>query len=198
MITSGSTHFSSEREAASGSAVYNSSMNDIATESSASALNGALADLERRVQVLEVKVAALPDAQKIEDHVTERVKASLPPPVDPSQPPSFRDIEIPIPSVQNVVATAKTTWLLFELFNELKAVFWTLFDRRYHMAWITRIVSIVLLALILLSPWWVPFAGGDNIVSRIWDKVAGLLMGLILFTVLSFETRRYKEWRKGR
>ena len=178
-------------------------MNDIAPDPS---VNGAallqnLAELERRVLALEAKVAAIPDPQQLEERVTQNVKAGLPPPpppVDPTRPPSFRDIEIPMPSVQTVVSTAKATWMLFEMVRELKMLFWMLFDRRYHMAWITRIVCIVLLLLILFSPWWVPLAGADNIASRIWDKVADVFLGLVLFTILSFETRRYKEWRQGR
>ena len=170
-------------------------MNDIAVES---AVDAKLAELDRRVGALETKVAALPDAQKIEEHVTERLKSKQAPPVDPTQAPSFKDIEIPIPSVQSVVKTAKATWLMFEIFGELRMLFWTLFDRRYHMAWFTRVVTIVLLVAILTSHWWAPFAVYDNFFSNLWDKLIDLFLGLILFVVLSFETRRYKEWRKLR
>ncbi len=148
-------------------------MNDIAIESSADAK---WAELESRVLALEGKVASLPDAKQIE----ERVKASLPPPANPIVPPSFKDIEIPIPSVQNVIAAAKTTWTTFEVLGELQAIFWTLFDRRYHMAWGTRIITIALVILILTSHWWAPF----------WSKVFDLALGLVLFIVLNFETRR--------
>jgi hypothetical protein len=155
-----------------------------------------LADLERRVQILEARIALLPDSEQIEERVTERVKANMPPPVDPSQSPGIRDLEIPIPSVQTVVNTAKATWLFFEMLGELRMLFWTLFDRRYHVAWITRFITIGLLILILTSQWWVPLAKVDYI-GGVLDKIADLLLGLILFTVLSFETRRYKEWRGG-
>lgn len=179
-------------------------MSDLSTEpssdgsASADAMLHALAELERRVHALESKVAAIPDSRQIEKHVTERDKASLPPPpVEPSQAPSFRDIEIPIPSAQSLVNTAKATWMLFEMLGELRMLFWTLFDRRYHMAWLTRFVTIAILFLILTSQWWVPLAKVDY-VGPVLDKVADLLLGLILFTVLSFETRRYKEWRSQR
>ncbi len=157
-----------------------------------------LADLERRVQMLEAKVALLPDSRQIEERVTERVKASMPPPapVDPTKAPGFRDIEIPIPSVQNVVAAARTGWAMWEMFAEMKAIFWTLFDRRYHMAWITRIITIGLVILILTSEWWVPLAKIEYI-GPVLDKIADLLLCLIMFTVLNFETRRYKQWRGG-
>jgi hypothetical protein len=173
---------------------YNHLMSELATDSSA---DPKLADLERRIEALETKVAAIPDSRQIEEHVTERVKASLPPPVDAAQAPSFKDIELPIPSVQNVVAAAKTTWAIFEILNELRVLFWTLFDRRYHMAWITRFVTIGLLILIVTSQWWVPLAKVE-FVGPLLDKVADLVLGLILFMVLNFETRRYKEWRSQR
>ena len=177
-------------------------MNDLVAESppDANAVSHALADLDRRVQSLETKVAALPDEKQIEDRVTEKVKAGLPPPpppVDPTAAPSFRDFEIPIPNMQTVVATAKTTWMFFEMLGELKMLFWTLFDRRYHMAWITRFVTIVLLILIVTAEWWVPFARIDYL-GWVVTKIAEFVLGLILFLVLSFETRRYKEWRSKR
>jgi hypothetical protein len=183
-------------------------MNEMATDlsvdantSTATAVERALAELERRVQTLETRVAALPDATKLEEHVTERVKASLPPPppaYDPTKLPSFKDIALPIPSVQTLVDTAKTTWTLLEMIGELKMLFWMLVDRRYHMAWLTRVITIVLLGAILLSHWWVPLASYDNPVSRIWDKAVDLLIGVLLFMILNFETRRYKEWRSKR
>jgi hypothetical protein len=175
-------------------------MNDPVNESPADATSvpQALAEMERRLQALEAKVASLPDPRQIEERITERVKANLPPPVDPTLAPSFKDIELPIPNVQTVVATAKTTWALYELVNELKMLFWTLLDRRYHMAWITRVVTIALLIMILTSHLWAPLATFDNPISHLWDKVIDLCLGLILFMFLSFETRRYKEWRSKR
>jgi hypothetical protein len=121
-----------------------------------------------------------------------------PPPVDPTQPPSLRDIEIPMPSVQTVVETARATWGFFEMLNELRVLFWTLFDRRYHMAWLTRFVAIALLAMILTSDWWFPLATYSNWASRLWDKSVDVLLCLILFLVLSFEMRRYRAWRSTR
>ena len=159
-----------------------------------------LADLERRVQILEARIALLPDSREIEERVAERVKATLPPPaapIDPTQAPGLGDIQIPMPSVQNVVAAARTGWMIFEILRELKLAFWTLFDRRYHMAWITRVVTLVLLAMILTSDYWFPFATYDNIASRFWAKLVNVFLGLIMFVVLSVEMRRYKEWRTG-
>jgi hypothetical protein len=169
-------------------------MNDIEIDTSTDAK---LAEMERRLQTLEVKVAALPDAQELETRITERVKANMPPPIDPSEAPSFRDISLPMPNVQTIVATARTTWMVFELVKELKLLFWTLLDRRYHMAWITRAITLVLLAAVLTSQFWLPFAF-DNIVGRTWEKVIDILIGLVMFLVLHYEMRRYQEWRNTR
>jgi|ERR1043165_3734067 hypothetical protein len=160
-----------------------------------SATARALAELECRVQALELRVASLPDTRQIEEHVTERVKASLPvpPPVEPVQPPSFKDITLPIPNVQTIVTTAKTTWTLFEMIGELKLLFWTLVDRRYHMAWVTRVITIALLVAILTSHWWLPFAGIE-IIGGLWEKLINLAIGLVMFLVLHHEMRRYQEW----
>ncbi len=152
-----------------------------------------LDDLERRVQTLETKVAALRDAREID----ERIKANQPP-VDSAGPPSFKDIELPIANVQTVVATARTTWALVEMLAEIKTLLWMFVDRRYHMGWLTRLVAIGLMIAILVSHWWVPFGGYDNVASRLIDKCADLVLGLVLFMFLSFETRRYKEWRSKR
>jgi hypothetical protein len=163
--------------------------------------NQLLAELERRVLALEAKVAALPDPAHIEMHVTERIKASLPlpaPPVNPLQAPSFADITMPIPNVDTLLETARSTWTMLEMLGEFKALFWTLFDRRYHMAWMTRFIAIVLLTAIMTSDYWFPLATYNSILSQLWDKVVNIVLSMILFMVLIFETRRYKEWRKGR
>lgn len=138
-----------------------------------------LTDLERRVDALEAKVS------------------SLPPPVDPTQAPSLKDISLPIPNVDTIVSTAKTTWALVEVFADIKLMLWMLVDRRYHMGWMTRLAVIGLVIAYALSYVWAPLAGYDNFVSRMIDKGVGLVICLILFVFLMFETRRYKAWRGG-
>jgi hypothetical protein len=166
-------------------------MSDIAIDSAADAK---WAELERRVEALETKVAALPDAKQIEDRIT----ASLPPPADPTLPPTLKDIALPMPSVDTIVATAKTTWTIVEVFRELKTLLWMLVDRRYHMGWLTRLATIVLLIVILVSHFIWPFARWDMVLSPVWDKLIDLFLGLILFMFLHFELRRYKEWQGQR
>jgi hypothetical protein len=158
-------------------------------------LEYALEQLAQRVQKLETTVAALPDARQIEDRVTTRVKASIPPPPPVNEPPSFKDIALPIPSVPTMVATAKTTWALFEMLAELRLLLWMLVDRRYHMAWLTRVIAIVLLAAIMTTHYWLPFAA-VAIVGPLWEKVINLGLALVMFMMLHYEMRRYQQWRQ--
>ena len=139
-----------------------------------------IAELERRVEALEAKVA------------------NTPPPVDPVQPPSLKDISLPIPNVETVVTTAKATWAIFEMLAEIRWMLVMLIDRRYHMGWLTRLLTIGLVVFILLSHFVWPFARLEMVLSPIWDKLIDLFVGLILFMVLHIETRRYKGWRGGR
>ena len=65
-----------------------------------------------------------------------------------------------------------------------------IFDRRYQMAWTTRIVALILLPAILTTHWWLPLA---------WLPVAGgffvsmvnLVLAFALYKALSREARRY-------
>src|SRR5207249_1466004 len=121
------------------------------------------AELEHRVEALEAKVA------------------SSPPPDDSTQPPSLKDMSLPIPSVDTVVTTAKASWAILEMLAEIRWMLTMLVDRRYHMGWLTRLLTIGLLVFILLSHFVWPFARLDMVLSPVWDKLIDLLAGLILF-----------------
>ena len=157
-----------------------------------------LALLEQRILALEAKVATIPDTQQIEERVAAQVKANLPPPVDPTHSLSFKDVTLPMPSVETLVSTAKATWAILDMLGELKMLVWMLIDRRYHMGWLTRVITIVLVVGILGSHFLWPFARLDTIFSPIWDKMIDLVAGLILFMMLHFEMRRYKDWGSKR
>ncbi len=146
---------------------------------------------------LETKVAAMPSVADIDTRITEQVKANPPPPVKLPAMPSLQDFTVPLPSYQSLADTARTTWTLFAMFNELKLLFWTLFDRRYHMAWATRLIVGVILLAIVFSHWWLPFAF-DNIVGRLWEKTINLLLSFVVFFLLHYEMRRYQEWLSRR
>ena len=168
---------------------------DASANGSPASLAHTISELERRVLTLETSVADMKDTKGLEDRIADRVKAKLPSPA-PTQPPSFQDVSFPIPSVDTLFATARTTWAFLEVLSELKLLFWMLVDRRYHMGWLTRVICIGLLLAILTSGLWLPFAF-DNIVGHLWEKLINLLIGFVMFFILHYELRRYREWRKG-
>jgi Zn-dependent protease with chaperone function len=91
----------------------------------------------------------------------------------------------------------QSSWLVLDLLGEARAMLALLFDRRYHMAWLTRVTAVVLLVAVFTSGWWfpltlLPFIGGYL------DKLFDLCLALLLFLLLSREVRRYREWRAGR
>jgi hypothetical protein len=64
------------------------------------------------------------------------------------------------------------------------------FDYHYHVAWTTRLLALVLIALIVTSHWWfppafVPFVGA--FLDKAWD----ILLAFVLYRVLAGEARRY-------
>jgi hypothetical protein len=143
-----------------------------------------LAELEQRVHQLEESVAQLQDTRQLEERITERVSTRLPPePPPPPEPPGL--------------SVVQSSWLFVELVQELRAMLAMFFDARYHIAWITRVAAIVLLAAMLTSSWWFPLSLVP-VIGTYLDKLLDLVLALVLFFLLSREVRRYREWRWGR
>ena len=158
--------------------------------------------LEDRVRVLEGAVAGLQDTKHIEDRITDRVVTRLPvappaPAVDPTRPPSLGDIALPLPSAATVTAAVRSSWAVVEVAREARTMFWMLLDRRYTMAGMTRVVVIVLLALIFTSGLWLPLSSLP-VAGTVLNKTVDLLLAFLLCPILVRETCRYKEWRAGR
>jgi hypothetical protein len=148
-------------------------------------------DLEQRVLMLEQTVSRLQDTRQLEERITERVATRLPPPPDPPPPPQPA---LPASTLQTAV---ESSWLLFDLLADARAMLAMLFDRRYTMAWLTRVVAVLLLLALFTSSWWcplwyVPFVGAYL------DKLLDLCLALLVFLLLSREARRYREWRARR
>jgi len=129
-----------------------------------------VADLDRRVTALESNSAPAAKPPAVD------AKATDPPPPN---------------------GVAHSAWMVFEIIGEFKLLLSMLFDRGYHMGWLTRFLVLFLLVAILTSHWWAPFAVYDNFLSNMWDKLIDLALGMVLFLVLMFETRRYRAWCEG-
>ena len=155
-------------------------------------------ELEQRVHVLENAVAALPDTRQLEERITDRVVTRIPKPAPPAAPPepSLHDIALPIPSAATVTTVVQSSWTVWELYSDARTMFWMLLDRRYTKAWLTRVLILVLLALIVTTFLWVPLSS-VSVVGYVIEKVVVVLLTLLMGLVMMRETRRYKEWRAG-
>ncbi len=160
----------------------------------ANALERALAELEHRVQVLENAVAGLNDTRQLEERITERVVTRIPPP-EPPPPPTLP--EIALPGAGPVQTAVQSSWLLVDLLGEVRTMLQMLFDRRYHMAWLGRMLAVVLLVAIFTSGWWFPLSW-IYAIGGIFEKTLDLFLALILFVLVSRESRRYRDWRAAR
>lgn len=165
-------------------------------------LQRSLVELEHRIQVLENAVAGLQDTGPLEQRVTERVVAKLPPPpepIDPSRPLSLRDIALPIPSAATLNTAVQSSWLVLDLLGDAKNIIIMLVDRRYHMAWLTRLLVLALLAAIATTSLWLPLSSVALLsLGYFIDKAVCLLLSMLLFLLLAREGNRYRTWRAQR
>jgi hypothetical protein len=163
---------------------------------------------EERVRALEQSLAALQDTRQIEQRIAERVTAQLPqrPPIPVATvidavtnrplPPAVKSLVNAAAHPSTIQQVTRSSWLAFDMVQELIAVGRMLLDPRYHTAWITRIFVIVFAVAIFLSYWWVPLSS-VSVLGPILEKVADLVLACLLFVALFCETKRYKEWRAG-
>ncbi len=83
-------------------------------------------------------------------------------------------------------------WMLWDALTELRAMYWMFIDPRYRLSWTARLAPVVVLAMILTSGFWLPLSG-LYYVGFVIDKIADLVLAYILFKLLSYESRRYRE-----
>ncbi|MCI0682845.1 MAG: hypothetical protein L0Y71_12150 [Gemmataceae bacterium] len=94
---------------------------------------------------------------------------------------------------------AWSSWLLIEMFREAKLLVRMIFDHRYHMAWTTRIIALILFPAIVLAHWWVPLLFfwfppiWFNVTREVCVNLVNLALAFALFKALNRETRRYQE-----
>src|SRR5690348_13606934 len=144
-------------------------------------LERSLLALEGRVRALEQTIAVLQDTRQIEQRITERVAAQIPHVPVAAVVDAISSRPLP-PAVKSVVEAAaqpgtlkqvaRSSWLAFDMAQELVTVGRMLLDPRYHTAWITRFFVIAFAVGFVLSSWWVPLSGAP-IIGFILDKVAG-------------------------
>jgi hypothetical protein len=153
--------------------------------------------LRERVERLEEAVAALVNPQVVEDRVIERVaerlQSSPPAPAD-AEPIMTRtpveDAALPI----NRASVPSRRWLLVDFLAELRTILRMFFDIHYQVAWTTRVIALVLVPLILLSDWWVPFSSVP-VVGPLVSHTVGLFLAFLVYKSLSREAQRYVQRR---
>jgi hypothetical protein len=165
-------------------------------------LERSLLELEGRVRALESTVAALGDPRQLEERIAERVAAQANKVTVASVVEAFSAKPLP-PAVKDLVGVAtqpstlrqvaQSSWLAFDMVQELVTIGRMLLDRHYHTAWITRVLVIVLTIAILTSGLWVPLSSVPGV-----EKLVNLLFGGVMFLALVCEARRYKAWRASR
>jgi hypothetical protein len=180
----------------------------------------ALQELERRVHALEEAVARLDDIDALEERVTARMKERLPqakvaPPPDHDAAVIEERVfarladRLPPPAAARAAAEEHRTsepppassswggrwasWLFVDMAQEGRLLIQMIFDRRYQMAWTTRIMAIVLLPLILTSHWWLPLAWLPGF-GGFFVSIVNLLLAFALYKALSREVRRYHDY----
>src|SRR5260370_28711450 len=160
-----------------------------------------LLELEKRVRALENTVAGLGDTRQIEERIAERVSAQAPrvPVAAVIEAISAKPLPTAVRGMVDIATqpstlkqVAQSSWLAFDMVQEVMTVGRMLLDPHYHMAWITRIVVVLFAIAIVSSGWWFPMASW---LGGVPDKLLDLVLASVLFLALFCETRRYKEWR---
>jgi len=158
--------------------------------------------LEERVRRLEDALAVLQDTRQIETRVAQRVAdrltqvTAIPVAEGASgRVPSGKAIK-PEPSApprpSDLLAGARRSWLLFDLIAEARIILRMYVDPRYSMTWTGRTLPLILLAAFLFSTYWVPLSGLP-LIGYLVVKVVELLIAFVLFKLLFYEARRYRE-----
>jgi hypothetical protein len=86
----------------------------------------------------------------------------------------------------------RRTFLFFDMLTEARAIWCMYTDPRYKMSWAGRMVPLGLAVFLLTSAFLIPGAQLTGI-GTIIDKLADLIPAFILFKLLTYEARRYRE-----
>jgi hypothetical protein len=89
-------------------------------------------------------------------------------------------------------AGMRWTWVFFDAYAEVRAIVRMFVDPRYQMSWTSRLVPLVLAALLFTSAYWAPGTSIPGIGTLI-DKLIDLPLAFLFFKILSHEARRYRQ-----
>jgi len=161
--------------------------------------------LEERVERLEDAVATLLDAQlneeRLVDRVTERLRPSTSVGATVAAEHVTTERSSAMPERQFFEEAALNTiranvhsrgWLLVDFVAELRDIMRMFFDIHYRVAWSTRAIVLILVPMILLVDWWLPFPNLPLIGPLVRHTVI-LIGAFLVYKALSREARRYVE-----
>jgi hypothetical protein len=98
----------------------------------------------------------------------------------------------PSPTTAPPSAGSGVLWLLWDTWAEARAIVRMFLDPRYHLPWSSRLIPLVLLAAILTSKYWVPFAS-ITLIGDLLVNIVDLPLAFLLFKWLGHEARRYRQ-----
>ena len=133
--------------------------------------------LQDRIERLEAAVTAL-------QHTDAKVNST----------PTVAAIPVAVPRAPLRPRLLRVRWLLVDICREALAIVRMFLDIRYHVAWSTRILTVVLFIVIITSQLWLPIPGLLG-VGPVLDKMFDLVLAFIMYKVLSREAARYMETR---
>ncbi len=87
-------------------------------------------------------------------------------------------------------AARDTSWLLFDIYAEVRCMVRMYLDPRYQLSWVTRIFPPVLLACMVFS--WLTL-DGMKLIGPFVDRAVFLILAYLLFRVLGREAVRYRQ-----
>jgi hypothetical protein len=164
----------------------------------------ALLPLEQRVRRLEDALAQLQNLRRQATARPDPIRPAGPPgtvpPAAPAGAPTAAPAAAPTsvtrpPGVTGAPAPARPwrRWLLFDIVAEARVIARMFVDPRYSLSWSGRLVPLLLIAAFVTSSLWMPGANLPGGVGYAINKTVDLLIGFVLFKVLSHEARRYRE-----
>jgi len=159
--------------------------------------------LEQRIRHLEEAVKLLQQRRAAGPSPTAASDAPAPPPptairLDPAQSPSLpaAPVAVRVPDPPSLaapsVARGSVLWLWWDTWAEARAIVRMFVDPRYRMARSARLLPLVLVAAILTSSYWVPFASLP-VLGGWLVKASDLFLAFLLFKWLGHEARRYRQ-----
>jgi hypothetical protein len=170
------------------------------------------ATLEERIRRLEDVVATLQDTRPLEERIVEKVSTRIKRQSARADSestgilanagkklfssaltvaPPAPDAPAGDPQPQPASPASGRTWLLYDLYSELRTMVRMYVDRRYRVSWLARVVPLAAVVIYVFS--WFIFAGNFLGVGSLFDRVVDVVLACLVYKVLAREAARYRQ-----